>query len=189
MKLKPSSFHTNTNSKESLDMLLQDKLISFREEFEEKSNHLVNIYERSQALELAKLVNNEELKIPDDTPSPGSDDYGKAQKLAVELTLLQVGRRKLISSIIAFTGGVTSFANGGAAGFAELLNDDDENVSKLIDDDDEPNKSKSDDADADADDSNTANSSTTAANTKEDKDKDNNSPKEKHKLNYTSTRN
>ncbi|GME99895.1 unnamed protein product [Ambrosiozyma monospora] len=58
MKLKPSSFHHNNNSnssKENLDMLLQDKLISSREEFEEKSNYLVNIYERSQALELAKL--------------------------------------------------------------------------------------------------------------------------------------
>ncbi|GME76320.1 unnamed protein product [Ambrosiozyma monospora] len=186
MKLKPSSFHHNNNSnssKENLDMLLQDKLISSREEFEEKSNYLVNIYERSQALELAKLVNNEEMKIPDDTPAPGSEDYEKAQKLAVELTLLRVGRRTLISSIIAFTGGVTSFANGGAAGFAELLDGyDSDDVLKLIEDSDQADnakakakaKAKSDVANSNADSSNTAN--TTAAATtsttdiKEEKD-------------------
>ncbi|KAG7861576.1 hypothetical protein KL919_002310 [Ogataea angusta] len=91
-------------------------LDKYEQQLHEKHEQLVNMYERSQALELAKLVHQEETQIS------GAAEQGTAAKrveLAVQLTSLQIERRGLIGSITASLSGVSDCEEGDAAALEE----------------------------------------------------------------------
>ncbi|KAG7740722.1 hypothetical protein KL923_001363 [Ogataea haglerorum] len=91
-------------------------LDKYEQQLHEKHEQLVNMYERSQALELAKLVHQEETQIS------SAAEQGTAAKrvgLAVQLTSLQIERRNLIGSITASLSGVSDSDDGNAAALEE----------------------------------------------------------------------
>ncbi len=103
--IEESKFNTLLNSNDrsdhvKLDKLLKEKILDFKKILVAKRGQLYNGYERTQALEVAKSVNDEEMKIADylDPVSNSSQMTDETLNLAVELTLLQIERKKLINS-------------------------------------------------------------------------------------------
>lgn len=65
---------------------------------EEKGQVLLNQWERSQALELAKRIHQEELLVVDEDVEPQRSH--EAMKLSLELSFLQIQRRRQIDTIV-----------------------------------------------------------------------------------------
>ncbi|KAH3665423.1 hypothetical protein OGAPHI_003607 [Ogataea philodendri] len=83
---------------------VQKILDKYTEKLHMKHEQLINMYERSQALELAKLVHHEETQITG--PSDGEGPVKNVQ-MAVNLTSLQLDRRNVIGSITASISGIS----------------------------------------------------------------------------------
>ncbi|VEU21457.1 DEKNAAC102556 [Brettanomyces naardenensis] len=110
--IEEAKFNALLNTSENTDRatlfnLLNAKIASYKEGVVAKRGLLYNGFERSQALEVAKVVNEEETKISEYTDTT-ADDKNESLKLAVQLTLLQIERRSLVNnkveSIIGGTG-------------------------------------------------------------------------------------
>ncbi|ODV94394.1 hypothetical protein PACTADRAFT_51237 [Pachysolen tannophilus NRRL Y-2460] len=85
--------------------VVSEKLNQMDEKVELKAQYLHKIWERSQSLQLAKLAHKEEEAICDEEREQGADeDESKLTvgnvKAAIELTLLQLRRKKLVDDII-----------------------------------------------------------------------------------------
>lgn len=104
-RIEQSKFNMLLNSTDrtdhvKLNKVLKGKLMVFKKILVTKRGQLYNGYERTQALEVAKSVNDEEMKIADylDPVSNSSEMTDETLNLAVKLTLLQIERKKLINS-------------------------------------------------------------------------------------------
>lgn len=91
------------SSKESdrtkLFKVFEAKIDDYKKMVATKRDKLFNDYERSQALEVAKIVNEEENKISDYVSEDETDGNSyDTLRLAIKLTLLQVQRKKLVGN-------------------------------------------------------------------------------------------
>ncbi|QPG73407.1 hypothetical protein FOA43_000717 [Brettanomyces nanus] len=103
-----AKFNTLLNSAhyDKLCSLLNEKVAGFKKAVIFKRERLFNDFERSQALEVAKFVNEEETKISsDEVPSIESPE--ETINLAVELALLQIERKKLVNNKVESIAGGT----------------------------------------------------------------------------------
>ncbi|TID26220.1 hypothetical protein CANINC_002809 [Pichia inconspicua] len=92
------NFSNMSNSSiETISNFAETILNKFKENLFSRHDRLFNIYERSQALDVAKLVNTEEEKIIQDD-HPDSND--RKIELAVKLTLKQIQRRKIMENTL-----------------------------------------------------------------------------------------
>ena len=77
---------------ENITSFVNQNLSKIDSKLQNQTKHLFDLYGRSQALKIAKLVRNEEDNIDEDLMKP----KGKKLELAIQLTLLQIIRRKII---------------------------------------------------------------------------------------------
>lgn len=103
-----------TNNVDFMKVASSDKLIKdysstnlriMNDRLNTKRDNLYNLCERSQALKVAKLVNIEENTIAEETQIPKQNNKlsnSDRLKLAIELTLLQITRRKIMEKSVEF---------------------------------------------------------------------------------------
>lgn len=113
-QMKKNMAKVNTSQKELLAQFdgspgiesvddLKNSTADLRQVVEEGKQQFVQCIEKSQALSLASLVQDEESKVEEDSSHSPSSDKAKLEnkmKLAIELALLQLRRRSSLSKII-----------------------------------------------------------------------------------------